>query len=144
MNLHLSDLNPCVNKDCQRDLTGEEHGGDFLIVAEVSMLEHVREPARREILGDVCKLYLTGCLDTRDRTTFLSEEFPLSFWDGILSWTSVTFALWWTSLAWDKQHRQDNVEARRRWRQQKHADTKFFDTYSQRDHRSIDGLPGYE
>ena len=48
------------------------------------------------------------------------------------------------SVPWDKQNRQGNVEARRRWRQQKHAETKFSDTYSQRDHRSIDGLPEYE
>ena len=29
MNLDRSDLDPCVNKDCQQDLIGEVHGDDF-------------------------------------------------------------------------------------------------------------------
>ena len=42
MNFDRSDSNFCVYRDPDRDLIGGEHGGDFLIVGEVSILEHVK------------------------------------------------------------------------------------------------------
>ena len=50
MNFDTSDLNPCVFQDCQRGLIGEEHGGDFVFLGEVSMLEHVREQIQERFL----------------------------------------------------------------------------------------------
>ena len=40
-NIHRSDSNLCVSRDPCGDLNYEEHGEDFLIVGEVSMVEHV-------------------------------------------------------------------------------------------------------
>ena len=37
-----SDVHPCVCRDRDWDLSGEEHCDDFLIVGEVRMIEHIK------------------------------------------------------------------------------------------------------
>ena len=59
-----------AHRDSEPELSGEEHGDDFIIVGEVSMLEHVR-----------------------DSDIFSREQFQSTTMDGILNVTSVTFAL---------------------------------------------------
>ena len=39
-----------MSKDSERDLIGEEHGDDSLIVAKVSVFEHVREQFKERFL----------------------------------------------------------------------------------------------
>ena len=58
-----------------------EHGDDFIIVGEVSVLEHAR-----------------------DSDIFSREQFQLTTLNGILNLTSVTFALCWTNCVRDKQN----------------------------------------
>ena len=58
----------------------------FVIVGEVSMLDHVREQLKeRKVPGESCKPNLVDA------------------WESILNLTNGTFALCWTSLAWDKR-----------------------------------------
>ena len=42
VNFDRSDVHPCVCRDRDWDLSGEEHCDDFLIVGEVRMIEHVK------------------------------------------------------------------------------------------------------
>ena len=39
MNFDRSDLNPCVDRDLDRDVTGEEHDGDMLIVELIMIVD---------------------------------------------------------------------------------------------------------
>ena len=40
-----------VHTDFERDLIGEEHGDDFLLVGEVSMIDRVREQFSADIVS---------------------------------------------------------------------------------------------
>ena len=50
MEFVMFDLNPSVYRDSERDLTGEEHGVDFLFVGGVTMRERVREQFKERCL----------------------------------------------------------------------------------------------
>ena len=62
MKFVMFDLNPSVYRDSERDLTGEEHGDDFLFVGGVSMSERVREQFKERCLGEVCKRNSIGAV----------------------------------------------------------------------------------
>ena len=73
LKLDRSDLNPCVHRDSERDSTGEEHGNDFLMVGEVTMLEHAREQFTWRFVvksGNISH----SCLGKRDSDIFSNEQ----------------------------------------------------------------------
>ena len=140
-NLDRSDMNPFANKDCRRDLMGEEHGGDFVFLGEVSMLEHVREQIKERFLVTSANLillvaWIQGTWDTfsKRRVSVVNFGCHLEFDERHVRSVLDRSGMGQAKSAWR------HVEARRRWRQQKHAWTKFFDTYSKRDYRSMAGL----
>ena len=50
MNCDRSDVHPCVCRDRDWDLSGEEHCDDFLIVGEVRMIEHIKTLVNSQFL----------------------------------------------------------------------------------------------
>ena len=64
----------------------------FLILEEVSMLEHVGAQFKGRFLVKSASI-ISLMLGKTDRDTFSSEQYPLTIVDGIVNSTSVTFAL---------------------------------------------------
>ena len=68
MNSDRSELNPCVCRDSEQDVAGEEHGDDFLIPGGVRMNGWAREKTvERKMLREVCKHNLIGAWAREDR-----------------------------------------------------------------------------